>query len=536
MTVPTSEVDSPWLRPATAVCWTALALTAAAILALIWTRDIPHLLQSFTHDDAFYYLETARRAAAGQGLTFDGRNPTNGFHPLWTGLLVGFFRLFRGSGEAAFRWILSLQVGLLFVPSAVLLFRAVRQAAGPALGLTALALVLLLFPERQVNAMESGVLLLAGVIVVAGVLTRGWLDAGASPARRFEAGLALGALFLARTDSILLILPFGLMALLLDWVAARRAGPVRLGALLRGSVPLVLGTALVAAPYLIWDVTVHGHLMPISGALKNSLPQLALTTRYVDRSAWLMVLLVLPGLLYAGTRPSRSGLAPDRLNRATMLLGAYVMLHLAFTMLTMRWAVFPWHFYLYPLGAVLSVLVLARALWGRAAGLLRSGLVPAGIAALALLGGAANLYLYRDRPIRVFFAGAYAAALWARGHLPAAARIAMKDAGVFGYFSDRSVTNLDGVINNYEYQEYLGRGDVAGYLRDQGIGYVAQHALWEYPDVNRGTYQTFEFPIRSQLYRRAGGTLLLRHEDEQYREGSVDSGRPTAFVIWRYRP
>lgn len=39
-------------------------------------------------DDAFYYLTIARNIVAGEGVTFDGLAPTNGFHPLWLTILL----------------------------------------------------------------------------------------------------------------------------------------------------------------------------------------------------------------------------------------------------------------------------------------------------------------------------------------------------------------------------------------------------------------------------------------------------------------
>src|SRR5262245_6448745 len=42
-------------------------------------------------DDGYYYLNIARHLAQGDGFTFDGLHPTNGFHPLWQLLLVPLF-------------------------------------------------------------------------------------------------------------------------------------------------------------------------------------------------------------------------------------------------------------------------------------------------------------------------------------------------------------------------------------------------------------------------------------------------------------
>ena len=68
---------------------------------LLW-HDAPFAL---TFDDAFYYFGIARNVAHGHGSTFDGINPTNGYHPLWM-LIVGAVlrgrvgRHGRGSGAA----------------------------------------------------------------------------------------------------------------------------------------------------------------------------------------------------------------------------------------------------------------------------------------------------------------------------------------------------------------------------------------------------------------------------------------------------
>jgi len=39
-------------------------------------------------DDAFYYFQTARHIVAGNGSTFDGTYPANGYHPVWMILVL----------------------------------------------------------------------------------------------------------------------------------------------------------------------------------------------------------------------------------------------------------------------------------------------------------------------------------------------------------------------------------------------------------------------------------------------------------------
>jgi len=49
----------------------------------------------------------------------------------------------------------------------------------------------------------------------------------------------------------------------------------------------------------------------------------------------------------------------------------------------------------------------------------------------------------------------------------------LKDAGLFGYFSERSVVNLDGKANGYRYREFWREGTVVDYLDEVGVKYVA---------------------------------------------------------------
>ncbi|HKQ69346.1 MAG TPA: hypothetical protein VJT73_08405 [Polyangiaceae bacterium] len=75
------------------------AFLAAALLfstaAFAWTvsRPLPALL-SIVPDDAFYYLTTARNIAQKGLSSFDGLNPTNGYHPGWMAIMVAVAKVF----------------------------------------------------------------------------------------------------------------------------------------------------------------------------------------------------------------------------------------------------------------------------------------------------------------------------------------------------------------------------------------------------------------------------------------------------------
>ncbi|MFP8881140.1 MAG: hypothetical protein VCE43_17675, partial [Myxococcota bacterium] len=58
--------------------------------------------------------------------------------------------------------------------------------------------------------------------------------------------------------------------------------------------------------------------------------------------------------------------------------------------------------------------------------------------------------------------------------LPETAKIGSFNAGVYNFYTDREVINLDGVVNPGALAAHLDR-DIAGYMRDRGIEYLIEH-------------------------------------------------------------
>ena len=90
----------------------------------------------FTRDDAYYYFKVAQNISEGHGSTFDGINPTNGYHPLWLWVCIPIFALAR------FDLILPLRILLLVmsgfsVATAILLYRMIGKLFTPAIGAVA---------------------------------------------------------------------------------------------------------------------------------------------------------------------------------------------------------------------------------------------------------------------------------------------------------------------------------------------------------------------------------------------------------------
>jgi hypothetical protein len=69
-------------------------------------------------------------------------------------------------------------------------------------------------------------------------------------------------------------------------------------------------------------------------------------------------------------------------------------------------------------------------------------------------------------------ANVVSASRWLDANTPAGARVGAWSAGIPGYLSDRTVVNLDGVVNVDAYEAARSCATL-GYLRESGIEYVA---------------------------------------------------------------
>jgi hypothetical protein len=106
----------------------ALVLAVLGIHLFAATSDAHNLASNwFTRDDAYYYFKVAQNISEGRGSTFDGINPTNGYHPLWMLICVPVFALARFDLILPLRILLILQ-GCLSAAAGVLLYRLIRGA------------------------------------------------------------------------------------------------------------------------------------------------------------------------------------------------------------------------------------------------------------------------------------------------------------------------------------------------------------------------------------------------------------------------
>ena len=236
-------------------------------------------------DDAFFYSVLVDRYRDAGVFTLDGTMTTNGFQPLWMGLLL----VLRALVDALSGFELVRQLSWF---SYVLFCAAATWLASRGGGWTALVRVAFIAPclllnrsfqDAVVEGLEPPLALamLTLSLLAFGPLMRRIRDSEADSRAQLIAACLLGGLgalvFLARTDLFWLT---GLFLVWAWWVSGRRY--------LVG-IALGLSAGMLVAPYLLWNLSEQGALVPVSGRVKVFLMDTFLESRgqsYWDTEEW----------------------------------------------------------------------------------------------------------------------------------------------------------------------------------------------------------------------------------------------------------
>jgi hypothetical protein len=192
--------------------WFELALIALVMGVHIYAAfSAPHNFSTrwFTRDDAYYYFKVAQNISEGHGSTFDGINPTNGYHPLWMLVCVPIFALARFDLILPLR-VLLVVMAALSVTTSILLFRLLKKATGEPIAMLAASFWAFNMEVHSVvtqQGMETGVVALSAVVFLY-LLQK---MEGKQLTSKDLVYLALAALFVifSRLDGIFLVLIAG---------------------------------------------------------------------------------------------------------------------------------------------------------------------------------------------------------------------------------------------------------------------------------------------------------------------------------------
>ncbi|MEO7735746.1 MAG: hypothetical protein ABIY55_32625 [Kofleriaceae bacterium] len=477
--------------------WT-WCLVCAGWLVLVWTWDAFHLAMSV--DDTYYYFKTALHVSRGLGSTFDGLNPTDGYHPLWLAILALAFKPFANDMVHLTRVAFTLQVGMVWIGG--LLLSCLRAAGGTKL-LWPLALVL-------ANPFSAKIVLCGQETALQFLLSSAallvWWSLREAPRGyrlREWAGLAMicALAALARLDTVFFCGALLAMPLALPSALERKAGtPARLQ--ITGLGFALFGCGL--GSFLLYHLAVFHHLMPVSGAIKQHMDADEIASHAARIAATVVATAGILGFWLVARRrrsPVLALLAPAVVGTLCVAIYNFGLRGELSPSLIRIW-------YLEPF-LLTGVLVVGAVLAGRWRA--RLVVIVLGGAAVVWLGLSGLSWRYRleSRSYRVYQA-AERCSRWANEHTAPGAIGAAWDAGFAGAFTDRPVINLDGLVNSWDYKEtYFDQGRVDELVfRRQPVDFVIQYA-WP------GT-------LRAVAARFAGGGVPTVSEPQTTVTGSHD--------------
>jgi hypothetical protein len=478
----------------------------ATLLALVLFAALALAFVEYRTDDTFIFLRYAQNLARGTGLSFNPGEPVYGFTSiLWVLVLAGAAAL-GIPGLAGAKVIAFAAGGAAIAAFAVL----ARRRLGPALaGPAVLAFAANAWLVRwSAAAMESA---LAVVLIVAGLARHAAEveDEGKAPL----AALLFAFAVLARPESALLLV-FALGCELLGGARARRR--VVLGAAL---------AALVLVPWFAYALRTFGTIVPETAEAKGRLALAGIdldpvrdVARAIATTSGLEALLMVAGvvLLVTAGRGRLDRMALRRHGPALLWLLGLPLLYLAtgFDVLS-RYAL-P----LIPVVVLYGFMALGL-FFRRERALVRAATV---LATLVVVQNALVLARIVYPHTHVFSRGVEdclgGLGRWCRENTPPGTAIAIADIGAFGYYSERRVIDLAGLVTP----------PLLPLVNEHPIEEIAAGLL--FADTVRPAYLVDRHPEPERLAGAAGGTF----EPIQWCriEGlGVRSPAPIAYTLYR---
>ena len=463
-------------------------LIAACIAALQTSYLVTWSVRKLTErgvamDDAFFYAVLTNNYARVGYWTFDGSMPTNGVQPLWQWLMIGLHQMLPNVEIMRSSFVANWMLYVLFC---WLIVRYVlRLGARHAPALVIVSLLLTCNPGFQ-RIVLCGLEVPLFLVCFATLLnTLEYLD------QRWKAGVsawhalllaALSAMtFLARTDWFWVV-P---LSAVFVWSRTER----------RTLLLLFIGmVSALVLPYLVHNLVVHEHLMPISGRAKLALMKLHVPNlgEYLRSDEWHGVFAMLGGMFTLEqlwlSIPLTVGLAWVGQRRFSgrpasvrfLLLG--VACHTLFMHLAYR-EVRSYTRYYFSVEGIAATYLVAEVVVV-AMGWLRRRVTPARFVmgcyattcAAILLSLGATLAFRLAAPERKWVWR------WQMGEtlraLPSGAKIAAFWPGLFAYVSGRSVFPFDGIVGSELYLDTVVlKGTELVDARRRGINYVVVNDL-----------------------------------------------------------
>jgi len=466
---PITGPNDGWLLSRLAVL---LAIQGLIVIAVAIAPE--EFLAAKLTDDAFYYFRTAQQFAAGNGLTFDGIHPTNGVQPVWFLTLVPVYAIFEGIW-LPIRVSILLQ-GAIAMGGAFLFYSAVSTLYDREIA--TVTTVIAWFNPYVVFAYLGGheaAMNLLAISLILYLLTtmRDWDQLSTFGLVGIVCGLAI----LVRLDNVILVAAVsGLL------VGTRAVDTVK---------KFVVYTATVSVlpvAYGFYNVITFGHLVPVSGKVLSSASTTVVVTYVIATGGLALVGLYLVER-YGVQTTSERGFSTGVVLTTFGFVG---VTHLVYYIL-FQTRISTWYL---PIEIISGTLIAGAVL----AAMLRLAVdrdiltltehVSVGLVIVIVVSyGAVGAVTKLDTNQNKLGVLQYEQGQYLNENVACDAIIGSGNAGKVGYFSQRRVVELNGLINSYEFVERF-QGNHSKYIEEEQPAFLIDYRPHiEHETLKRNNYQ-----------------------------------------------
>lgn len=466
-----------------------LILCAAVIMRFyIVTLDMNILLdQGLVQDDAFYYYVIARNIVEHGHSSFDGINLTNGYHPLWQAISLPVF--YSVDDNTAIRWMLA--IASIFDLLALVIFYKILLRVIKAHHVVLIGVAILAFHGAIIRTWFNGLETALSIFSLT-LLLHQFLLIKTARLMAFKDHAWLGFIaaisFLSRTDNAIIVLCLFTFLYLPPLLRKQEYK--------YGLLASVIFMALVS-PWLGWNALHFGSIVQISGQIRDNtwlinggaveLP-VAQQILYGIVASITPIKIVFEKMFSPGSLPTASGyiyffifllsLGYAQINSPAFRKNIYLFAPFFVGVIVLflyhagvRHFVRGW--YNAPVLLTLTLLLCFLLDEVRIRAFRRFHKIAFFIIVAALV-TLYTPYSYTKQPEDLPLDNRVAAAEWINRNTPVTSIIGAANAGIIGYYTERTVVNLDGVVNEQAFRARISN-QLQEYIKDIQIDYLADH-------------------------------------------------------------
>lgn len=415
-------------------------------------------LINFAHDDSFFYLKIAQNIVNGSGVTFDNISSTNGFHPLYLIIISILFFLLKiiGISSSAQQYLAVFILHIFLIHLIVLiiyrLFRNILSEEYKKYGI----LVFILFCSSFIFIRDFGLESHVSCILIALYLLISLKIKNQEKIRYYNVFILCG-LFLSRTDYLFTLIPFLIFS---DYFLNFKEK--RIATLIYN----ISGVIIITIIYYLGNYIFWGNFQTTSSLMVSTFPKNIFFENLNRILTWnyklynqgmrsFIFLFVFTLFIFKKNK--------DKLDFSLIFLSlgliANSLLHLNYNVHGIR----EWYMTLPTMISGVMIVLLLEEYNKRIRYL-----------TLMILAMLFSVTFYYSRFVALKWDYAYDYALFLKNNTEKMDRIYQYDmSGIVSYFSDRDVINGDGLVNDFNYINYLKNNDIGTYLKINNVKYLS---------------------------------------------------------------